>query len=197
MRFEKLFRGSLILVCLSWLFSGCQAAPPRNTADAELLIGPEVMPDNWKVMEIYDELSPREGAQSGAAIVFKAQNTPFHAVSSQYIYHYRSQSQASRHYLHIAETGCGDNREPGHTSAWPSPDTFTYSPENATQWCFGCTRRAAGLLSGPFCIYQAQYQEYVVDYSVAVGVDEEQFISMGEIVNVIQAIDQHIAAKLR
>jgi len=139
---------------------------------------------------------PYEGAQSYAAVFFRALNSDAYAISHEIVYRNRNESRAARNYQRVSEgNGCGDNQIPNHISAWPMPEEFTFVPAAADQWCFGCAPSI--LTDARFCKYQARYEEFVVSFSVPLEKGGEQLVTFPEIEAIVRTIDERMAEKLR
>jgi len=183
--------GFLILFCT--LLSGCLHAPERNFSDADLLIDASEMPDRWAVRNSIDATEDEEGQASGAEIIFYVVDTPYFARSGERVYRYTSEQRAAWHYERIRNTYFNDNRA-SLTTPWTIPEGFTFVSVLADQWRFGC----AGASFSPVpemganstnCIYLAQYQEFLVFFTITTEVDADVMIDTEDIVRIVKAMD--------
>lgn len=177
---------------------GCVAPPPRDFADADLLIGISNLPENWKIAE-FGELDEEEGQISSAYIDFYATDTSLFVRSGEDIYHYPSSYKASRHYKRMLPLWQGTSVR---GTEWQTPESFSFSSRIANRWHFACQKYYSPF--GPefgeestICAFLAQYEEFIVRFIVPLQVDERQYFTLGEVELIIEAIDQRVETYLQ
>jgi hypothetical protein len=140
-----------------------------------------------------DATEDEEGQESGAKIIFYVVDTHYLARSGEEVYRYNSEQRAARHYERIRNTYFNDDRA-SLTTPWTIPEGFTFVSVFADQWHFGC----AGSNFSPvpemgaqrtICIYLAQYQEFLVFFTITTEVDAEIMIDIKDIVHIVEAMD--------
>ena len=200
---QRIFPGLILATLLpifAWAAAGCLPAPERDFLDADLLIDVSVMPDRWDVFELTDASEDEEGQESGAAVGFYVVGSPYLVLGRERIYRYTSERRAARHYERI-EGGYFNDERASLTTPWTIPDGFTFASISADQWRFGC----AGSNFSPVpemgtestdCIYLAQYQEFLVFFTITTERDDEVMIDIDEIVHIVEAMDARMSEYL-
>ena len=196
-----LLRAIIPVLLLSCAFlAGCLPAPERDFLDADLLIDVSVMPGNWDMYQWSDSTNEGEGQESGASVGFYVVGSPYLVHGGERIYRYTSERRATWHYERLEKYYFNDERA-SLTTPWIIPDGFTFASMSADQWRFGC----AGSNFSPvpemgtestICMYLAQYQEFLVFFTITTEVDDEVMIDIDEIVHIVEAMDARMSEYL-
>jgi hypothetical protein len=186
-------------VVVGSLVVACRGTPQRTFSDADLLVLPTVMPPNWRLDQLNGNVHDSEGQESGAAIGFITENPPYLARALETVYRYSSASKSASQYKRFALTYFNDSSI-YRTSPWEVPPGIAFSSA-ADQWRFGCA--GSNFSTGPqdgsnslVCDYLAQYDEFLIFFTVTTQIDDHTFMTLKELVTVITAADQRIAESL-
>jgi hypothetical protein len=191
----------LCLFLLAVFISACGvSSPPRDFADADLLIGKSVMPDNWSMLEVSSKWLWNEGQEGGTYITFYATNTTFLVRGGEDIYRFKNASRAAWHYKRFEREHFNDDRY-YITTPWEVPEGFKFFKSLANQCRFACAgdNFSLGTLTGKtatICIYLAQYEEYLIFFSITIERDGVYYISVEEIAPILEAIDHKMGQYL-
>jgi hypothetical protein len=197
MKQSKRIMRAILLVALSLQLS-CNA-PQRTFMDADLLIDEQAVPEGWETIKRENELSGNEGQESGADLTFQFVDTDYLVRGGETIYHYSSSRKAVRHYNRFFDIYFNDTNP--RTSTWQIPPDFAFSSTTADQWHFACTDStftigpATGDISH-LCVYLAQYEEFLIYFSITRKRDDEVFIGIKDISDIVSAMDAQMATYL-
>jgi hypothetical protein len=190
----------LVTASVAILLVACGSTPHRTFSDADLLVSPSVVPSDWSLDQVYESVHDSEGQESGAAIGFLAESPPYIARALETVYRYSSTGKAVGYYERF-ERAYFNDASIYRTSPWEVPPGFVFSSASAHQWRFGCagSNFSIGPESGRrsvICNYLAQYDEFLVLFTVTMEIDDHSFMTLTELTTVIEAIDQKVVEHL-
>ncbi len=191
--FKIIIIGSIILL------AGCVKAPVRPFATQELLFDPTVMPENWKLIEL--ENNPvNEGQEDGSYITFQKSDTEFFARAGEVIYRYYNREKAKQQYERFI--GLYLEKKARDLSDWKAPNNFLFNSALTKNWKFGCANHEEILNldkseTSVICKYIAQYEEFLVSFTIKKEADGQELIKMDNIEKIIEAIDQQMINHLK
>jgi hypothetical protein len=155
------------------------------------------MPSGWTLDRIIQSINDNEGQGSGASAGFSAESPPYYARALESLYRYDSSGKVARHYDRFEQTYFNDDSI-YRTTPWDVPVGFSFSSSTATKWRFGCA--GSNFNIGPqdgttstICNYLAQYDEFLVFFTVTIQIDDQSFLTTSELVSLVEAIDQKIS----
>lgn len=186
----------LFILAVGFCLTGCNSSlPQRNFVDANLLIDLNVMPQNWGIAEYNEDNRDVDSKNqvSGAYITFYAKSVPYFARASEHVYRYRSSNESSKYYKKFMKRYFND-KSVYRTSKWITPTELSFTSISAKQWHYACAGSnffiSPNSQSSQLCIYLAQYNEYVVFFTITTQEDSSIFITLLDVESVIRAIDQ-------
>ena len=199
---ERIIFALTTLMLLTVLLIGCTNSPQEwDFTDADLLIDVTDMPEGWKAAEYTDNYPyDTEGADNQAFRKFSFQPTTYLVKAGNDVYHYRSPSTANRGYRAIIDRYMGQRAS--DLGPWETPPEFEFASSTADQWIFACVYSSFAPASEfgskrRNCKFLAQYEEYVIEFSATMEVDDTTFMTLEEITNVIETIDQTMSEHLQ
>jgi hypothetical protein len=193
-------RKLMVLYLCLWGLVACSSVPNRQFATYELLIGQEIIPENWRMVEYAQKTLDNEGQEDGSYIIFQKSDAKFFARGGEDIYRYDSRNTAQWHYERFRklylEKGAYD------LSNWETPGDFHFKSTLAENWRFACVQhqeilRLDNSSTSVLCQYLAQYDEFLVSFSIKQQADGQQLISLQDIEKIIKAIDQQMVKYLK
>jgi len=190
----------LCLILISIVSTGCGASKQRNFADADLLIDESAMPNDWSLAERSYNMTVKEGQESGAYITFYYTGTSLFVRGGEDVYRYKNNKRAAWHYKRF-ETDHFNDASVYRTTPWQVPEGFHFSSSSSEQWRFACagSNFTVGSITGntsTVCIYLAQYDEFLVFFSITIERDGAIFISIEQIISILDALDQNMGQYL-
>jgi hypothetical protein len=199
---KKLLLSFFIIIIISSIFllAGCVKAPKRSFATQELLFDPKVMPETWKLIELENKNPINEGQEDGSYITFQKSDTVFFARAGEDIYRYYNNEKAKQQYKRFI--GLYLEKQARDLSDWQAPNNFHFISALTDNWKFACANHEEILnldKSGTsvICRYIAQYEEFLVSFTIRKDADGQELIEMDNIERIIEAIDQQMINHLR
>jgi len=190
------------LLLFGLLLTGCAYSPPeRDFADVDLLINVNDMPEGWAEAEFTENYPySKEGAENLALRYFYFTSTTYLVKAGEDVYHYRNARAAYLGYKSIEDLYM--TQRASDLTPWETPPEFVFSTALADRWRFACAYNSFAPSAefgsrSRICRYLAQYEEFVVDFGVTMEVDGIIFITLEEITDVIETIDQTMGEYLQ
>ena len=190
---------TIIILIMILVLCGCTPAPERDFTDADLLIDLEAFPDeDWVLIDYSETLSDSEGQVSGAYVIMDSTKLDTIARAAEKIFRYDSEDMSAFKYDRFQSYF----EKSARSDPVPTPDGFSFSSEIADQWRFGCTVNYFQPTSDfsdrtVICKYIAQYDEFLVFFTIAIEADGITTISIEDLIKVIQAIDTKMSEYLK
>jgi hypothetical protein len=188
----------LLFILISLLVCNC-APPSRNFKDSDLLINQSAMPANWTLVET-DNSVENEGQKSGAFIAFQFEGTSYWDRGGEKIYRHSDSLTAAFRYKQF-ENDYFNDKSVYRTTPWQVPDGFEFSSSLAKQWRLACAGSNFGIpdsqIPDKLCIYLAQYDEFLVFFSITKEVNGESTITIEQVASIVKAIDEKMEIYLK
>ncbi len=194
---QNFVKNYFLIILISLFICSCSSSP-RNFKDTDLLIDQSVMPANWILIDTDSSVEP-EGQNSGAYITFQYENTPYNIRGREKVFRYSDNVSAAWHYKRL-ESYYFNNDSVHFSTPWESPDGFEFSSSLAKQSRFACAEdfgTSDNQISGKFCSYLAQYDEFLVFFSITRELKETSAITIEQITSIISSIDEKMNINLK
>ena len=163
----------------------------RDFQDWELLISENDLPAGWKLIEEYKSINDNEGQKSGAQYIWGLEAGNEYSRTSERIYHFSNEYWSYRKFLQWVETYIPSNKDEEVFIL----TGYDFSQLHANTWDFGCE----DVSPSEFwinCVYVAQYDEFMLDFSVFGQINDQLFISSDQLFAIIIRIDDKISSYL-
>jgi hypothetical protein len=180
----------IVAVMLLLIACGCRfwepRAPERSFTPEDLLIDEDIVPLGWELTDptfpAGDTLCTTECATRGFTVSDDESSIRY---GGHDVYRYRSTGIARRTFekVYLSATRLQDS-----ASGW------TYQSSIAERSHFGCHRMGGD--ARIICEWGAQYEEYIILFSVAMSSDEVYPASIEQIEEIVRAIDARMAEYL-
>lgn len=193
------FMRKLVVLCL-WTLAACNSSPKRQFATYELLIGQKVMPENWRLIDYEKNTFEHEGQEDGSYITFQKSDVEFFARGGEHIYRYDSKDTAQWHYERFRKLYL--EKSYYDLSNWETPGDFHFKSTFAGNWRFACAQHHEILQldkssTSVYCRYLAQYDEFLVSFSIKREADGQQLIGLQDIEKIVEAMDRQMVKYLK
>lgn len=165
----------------------------------DLLLSRDDMPPGWEVLERSDGYFGDQGQIDGAYVIFFYFQSGYLIRAEEDIFRYDSRGSAGWHYDRFERIHLNEDQAT-LTTSWSTPSEFDFISEAADQWRFECAGSTFHPLLEPIdshtqCIYLAQYQEYLVFFSVTTTVNEEELVPIRELNETIKNLDNRMGSR--
>ena len=183
-----------IIVLIGFLYCIGAFAVEQNFQDWELMITENDLPAGWKTSEIYKSMNESEGQESGATFTWGLELENKNPRMMEKVYRYSSEYQAYRKFYQFSETYLGSSKDEDLNYL----KGYDLSQLRATVWDFGCLNLFPSSDSELLidCSFLAQYDEFVINFSVHVKKNDYIYISSDDLYAVIIRIDEKISSYL-
>lgn len=174
----------LLIACGCWFWE--PRAPKRSFTPEDLLIDQDIVPPGWELTEptfpAGDTLCTTECATRGFTVSDDGNPIRY---GGHDVYRYRSAGIARRTFEKVYLSA---------TRLQTSASGWTYQSPVAERSHFGCHR--IGGDARVICEWGAQYEEYIILFSVGMSSDEVSLGSIEQIEEIVRAIDARMAEYL-
>lgn len=157
------------------------------------------MPEGWALSEFAARHDADEGEENSAYRTFYIPDAPYLIKSGEDIYRYEKKGLADWNYKRLQKKLMTPTYY--EISSWETPGDFKFISSSAKQWRFACAYSTFSP-SPEFgkqsknCRYLAQYEEYIVLFTITTEVDQATFVSIQEIVSILEKVDTRMASYL-
>lgn len=187
-----------LLLCLLFLLSGCQLSENNddNLSKVDLwnLMMPEsAIPTDWQLLKTKDEPIVSFGEENAAMLIFyyldDSQKLTRGGVT---LFQHRTLRSAARQYEKMAEAHF-DPDDPKSSTPLFIPEGFQFTSNTADEWRFSCVGKEESFVPArDICIYLAQYDRYVVFFSITTTYQNNSTINTADLQQLIETIDERM-----
>lgn len=164
------------------------------------MIDKSAMPLGWESEEPIEYYPyDKEGADNLALIDFYYSDTPFLVRAGEDVYRFRNQYFANISYSHLVNAYM--TQRANDVTPWQTPIGLDFTSSTADRCRFACAENSFSPSpefgsKARICLYLAQYDEFIIMFRITIEVDNNVFISIDEVKNIIEEIDAKMAQYL-